>query len=106
MSLPVEISAEAEADLAAQYDWYCEQADQETAARFFQAFHQTIILLRRHPFLGRKRNFKRKDAENVRSIAVSRTFHAHLIFYELAGDKLLIYRVMHGARDLENRLVE
>jgi len=106
MSLPVEISAEAERDLSAQYDWYCEQADQETADRFFSAFHQTIILLQQHPLLGRKRNFKSKGAEDVRSIAVSRTFDVHLVFYQLSEDKLLIFRVMHGARDLENRLVE
>jgi toxin ParE1/3/4 len=106
MSLAVEISAKAEADLLAQHDWYCEKADKETAARYFSAFHQTVTLLSEHPLLGRKRNFKRELAKDVRSIAVSRTFQAHLIFYRLTEDGLLIFRVIHGARDLENRLVE
>ena len=38
--------------------------------------------------------------------AVAAPFSAHLVFYKELGDEVSIERVMHGARDLPQRLVE
>ena len=42
----------------------------------------------------------------MRSLAVAGNYRVHLIFYRVTEDSLSIERVMHGARDLPQRLVE
>ena len=39
-------------------------------------------------------------------MAVGRRFDAHLIFYRCSETSISIERVMHGARDLPQRLLE
>jgi hypothetical protein len=45
------------------------------------------------------------ELTHMRSIQVKRPFDCHLLFY-MKSDTLRIERVMHGARDFPNRLME
>jgi toxin ParE1/3/4 len=101
MSLPVVISLRAEHDLTLQYRWYLENADEETAERYLKAVDYAI----RHPDLGLRRHFQSPELTGIRSFAAERPLHKHLIFHP-TGDILSIERIMHGARDLPERLVE
>ena len=105
MSLPVVISLRAEQDLTLQYRWYLEQADVETAERYLKAVDYSIRHLVRHPDLGLRRHFKSPALTGVRSFPAERPFHKHLIFYQ-RGDTLVIERVMHGARDFPESLLQ
>lgn len=105
MSLPVVIALRAEQDLALQYRWYLEQADLDTAERYLRAVDLTIDNLARHPELGLPRHFQSVELSGIRSFAAERPFDKHLIFYQ-NGDTLSIERVMHGARDLQTRLLQ
>jgi toxin ParE1/3/4 len=103
MSAEVSIAQRAEQDLTLQYRWYLENAD--VAERYLLAAHQTILRIAERPDLGTLRRFRALELIHVRSIQVRRPFDRHLIFYT-AGNPLRIERVMHGARDLPNRLLE
>jgi toxin ParE1/3/4 len=103
MSAEVSIAQRAEQDLTLQYRWYLENAD--VAERYLLAAHQTILRIAERPDLGTLRRFRALELIHVRSIQARRPFDRHLIFYT-AGNPLRIERVMHGARDLPNRLLE
>lgn len=55
--------------------------------------------------LGYFRRFRAAELAHIRSVEVKRPFDCHLLFY-MAGNTLRIESVVHGARDLPNRLLE
>jgi plasmid stabilization system protein ParE len=106
MAARVSISDRAEADLANQYRWYAENASNEMAETFLNAFDEAVDTLSRFPKLGRLRQFRARELSGVRSLALPRPFDVHLVFYKTTEKRLTIERVMHGARDLPLRLKE
>ena len=100
------ISGRAEEDLINQYRWYADNASEEVAERFLASFDSTVEKLTRSPQLGRLRRFRAAKLAQIRSIALSRPFDLHLIFYKLAKTRLSVERVIHGSRDLPRRLAE
>jgi toxin ParE1/3/4 len=105
MSLDVLIALRAEQDMTLQYLWYLENADLDVAERYLLAVHETIQRIAEWPGLGCRRHFRAAELTHIRSIQVKRPFDCHLLFY-MESDTLRIERVMHGARDLPNRLRE
>jgi toxin ParE1/3/4 len=103
--IKVFISGRAEEDLINQYRWYLDNASEEVAERLLVGFDNTVDRLARSPQLGRLRKFRSRKLANIRSIALSRPFDLHLIFYKVSGTRF-IERVMHGSRDLPRRLAE
>jgi len=106
MKLAVCISGRAEADLTNQYRWFLDNAGVGIAERFLRAFDATVSRLARMPSLGRLRRFHAPELGGMRSFPVGGGFGSHLIFYRLTEEVLSIERIMHGARDLEPRLLE
>jgi len=104
MSLERFISRRAEEDITRQYQWYLENADEDVAERYLSAVHETILRIAARPDLGQRRRFAAPELEGIRSIQVWSPFDRHLVFYG-AGDTLRVERVMHGARDLDRRLL-
>lgn len=73
------------------------RADSPSAAEHFLAsINAEVELLAAHPFLGRRRHFKRRG---IRSWRV-RGFEKLLIFYLPTGRALEVIRVLHGAKDV------
>lgn len=105
MSNEISIALRAEQDMTLQYRWYRDNADLEIAEHYLLAVHETILMIASYPEMGRQRRFKSIDLINIRSIQVKKPFDCHLVFY-MADDQLRIERVIHGARDLPNRLLE
>jgi len=106
MSRPASLSGRAEADVTNQYRWYLNNADVEVADRFLDAFYRTVKQVAQMPGIGRLRPFRSSELRGTRSIMIREGFGAHLIFYRIAGGGVSVERVMHGARDLERRLLE
>ena len=106
MKLAVSISGRAEADLTHQYRWFSDNGGVDIADRFLRAFDATVTNLARMPSLERMRGFRATELAGMRSFAIGGNFGAHLIFYRANESILSIERVMHGARDLEQRLVQ
>jgi toxin ParE1/3/4 len=74
--------------------------DNPTAARFFlEAAYDAFEFLARNPGVGRQRTDL--GFPEIRSWRIP-SFRRYLIFYRELPDRIQIWRVLHGARDLEN----
>jgi len=76
------------------------------AWRYLLAVDGAIEKLATQPGLGWARSFKHPELQHLRSFLVTKPFHRHLVFYRHDHETLDAVRVMHGARDLEQRLRE
>lgn len=85
---------------------YVQNATWNVAQRYLDAVEATTLLLGRHPRLGPRGGFKQPRLRDWRFFVVFRPFNQHLVFYELAGDDVVIRRTLHGHRNLPRRLVE
>ena len=106
MNLNCSLSGRAETDLTNQYRWYLDNATPAVAERFLAAFDETLSQLSHLPTLGRPRRFRSPELRGIRSLRLSQGFEALLVFYRSSDTGISIERVMHGARDLERRLIE
>lgn len=88
--IKVFISDRAEEDLIHQYRWYVDNASAGVAERFLISFDSTVERLARSPYLGRRRRFRAPKLAHIRSVALSRPFDLHLIFYNLTETRLSI----------------
>jgi len=104
--LRAEIKAEALLDLELQFEWFADKAGEDIGERYLQAFRETKDSLCRQSDLGRIRKFRDLRLVGIRSFRIERPFEKHLIFYRVENDKLIIFRVLHGVRDLPRRLID
>lgn len=95
-----------ERDLLEQFAWYLDEANEDIARRFNDAVDATVARLSEQPRAGHERNFKHPLLRGVRSIRVERPFDRIMIFYRIGENVIEIWRLMHGGRDLAQRLVE
>ena len=79
------------ADLDAILNYIADHSPQG-AARVQARIQIVINLLLSHPNIG-----TRTDDPTIRRLSTSP--YPYLIFYELAGDEIIIHAVRHGARD-------
>lgn len=78
--------------------------DNPKAARaFLEAAYDTFEFLASHPGVGRKR--EDLGFPQVRSWRIP-GFRRYLIFYRESPDRIQIWRVLHGARDLHRGLTD
>lgn len=97
-------AVEFRADLKEQAGWYVEQGGFELAERYTSAVTEPLSRLARHPFSGRPRRFRSPALQGLCSVMAIRPFDAHVVFYRIEGEIVLLVRVMHGTRDLPHRL--
>ena len=71
------------------------------AERFLRSVYRSFDQLSLHPHLGRLR--PEYQQPNLRSWGV-RGFEQYLIFYSVRQNDLLVYRIIHGSRDLDAEL--
>jgi toxin ParE1/3/4 len=78
--------------------------DNPAAARaFLEAAYDTFEVLARNPGIGRRR--ADLGFPEIRSWRLDR-FRRYLVFYRELPDRIQIWRVLHGARDLHQGLIE
>jgi plasmid stabilization system protein ParE len=106
MKWTASISGRAEADVTNQYRWYFDNAGVKVAEGFLLAFDATVNRLVSMPTSGRSRRFRAAELQGLRSRTIASGYGSHLIFYRIIGNTISVERVMHGARSLEERLVE
>jgi plasmid stabilization system protein ParE len=93
-------------DIERQFEWYAVNADWEIAGRYLNAVEATVNLLERHSHLGPRGGFQHPRLRDWRFFVVFRPFNKHILFYEIAGDDVVMRRAMHGHRNLPRRLLE
>ena len=79
---------------------YFREKSQTVAAKFIQFLDITYEQLTRMPELGTKKDFAHPEMQNVRIWPVKK-YRNYLLFYRIEEDRILILRVLHGARDYE-----
>ncbi len=88
------------ADILEQADWYITKSGHPLAKRWDKAVTATILRTLRNPASGKACSFKASELKDVRSMTIG-GFPKHLLFYQVRRSKLIVLRVVHGARDLE-----
>ena len=73
----------------------------ETALRFYDNLAASLEMLRTHPFIGATRASLIEGLRDVRMWLVS-GFYKYLILYRPLPDKILVIRILHSARDIQN----
>ena len=94
------------ADAELQYQWYAEHAGWDVAERYLAAIAGTCALIERQPLLGPVAALTHPRLAAWRFFVVARPFHRHVLFYEIVGGEVILRRVLHGHRDLPQRLLE
>lgn len=93
------VSPEAEAEVVV-IACYIAESNPDAGERFVDAAYATFRFLATHPELGRPRRFANSTLTGLRSWRVAK-FPRHLIFYRFQDGVVEIFRVVHGARDLD-----
>ena len=93
-------------DVERQFEWYVVNAGWDVAERYLAAVEAACQLLARHPRLGPVAGFSHPRLRDWRFIVVFRPFQKHILFYEIAGEDVVLRRALHGQRDLPRRLME
>ena len=88
-------------DILEQADWYRNQSGAKLASRWEQNVSSTLLRLAANPSAGALCSFKAIELAGVRRMPVPR-FPKHLVFYRFRDQKIVILRIVHGARDLES----
>jgi len=96
----------AKRDLIAQWVWYAENADMETADRFLAAADSTATILAGQPEGGHRIFVTKTELQGIRRFPVSDGFESMLLFYFPLQDGIDLVRVVHGSRDLQRLLSE
>ncbi len=78
---------------------FIRQSNPEAAVAFLHAAYDTFEFIAQNPEIGRRR--ADLGFPEVRSWRV-KSFRRFLIFYRKLPDKVQIWRVLHGARDLHS----
>ena len=94
------------ADIELQFQWYAEHAGWGVAERYLAAVEATCALIGRQPLLGPVAGLAHPRLAAWRFFVVSRPFHRHVVFYEIADGAVLMRRGLHGHRDFPRRLLE
>jgi len=96
----------AKRDLIAQWVWYAENADMETADRFLAAANSTAIMLAAQPEGGHRMFVTKTELQGMRRFPVTDGFESMLLFYFPLQDGIDLVRVVHGSRDFQRLLTE
>jgi toxin ParE1/3/4 len=88
-------------DILEQADWYEQRSGEALAERWGNKVASALIRIEKNPNSGAKCNFNAEQLRGIRRMPIA-GFPRHLIFYRVEGDEVKIFRVVHGARDLES----
>ena len=94
------------ADVERQFEWYVVNAGWDVAERYLDAVEATCALLGQYPEIGPCGGFQHPRLRDWRFFVVFRPFKKHVLFFEVAGEDVVMRRAMHGHRDLPRRLIE
>ena len=104
MSVPLRKTAKAVADLF-DIAAYIADHNPDAGRRFLAAADEELLRIAENPGIGRLRQLRARRLKGFRSWPI-RGFRRYLVFYRATADEVEVFRVLHGARDLERALVE
>ena len=97
---------QSERDIDEQVDYYSNiEGRHGVALRFSRSVEETLAAILVHPEAGSPCQWKSPRLGQLRWQLV-RGFPDHLILYRVNGTRIVVVRVLHGARDRDNMLAE
>lgn len=99
MSRLVEKKPQAKLDLLEHFI-YIGRDNLNAAERFLRTVEDDLEKLLHMPGMGRKREFKKPELAEIRSLVVT-GFKNYIIFYRPTANGVEVLRVLHGARDID-----
>jgi plasmid stabilization system protein ParE len=94
------------ADVERVFENYLWEAGLTIAKRYLAAVESSSNLIAQYPELGPISRLKHRRLKDWRFFVLAGAFNKHLVFYEIAGDAVIMRRAMHGSRNLKTRLLE
>lgn len=85
-------------DVDAAIDYYLAEGSEQTALGFVDALEQAYAHIGRHPATGSPRLAHELNLPGLRAWPLRR--YPYLIFYVELGDRVDVWRVLHGKRDI------
>ncbi len=82
---------------------YIAEDSLEAAIHFIDRTNETFEFLSSHPEAGSEHSFLSPSLKGTRSWPV-RGFEKWLVFYQLHTYEIVVIRILHGARDIDNLL--
>jgi toxin ParE1/3/4 len=95
--IPVEISAAADADLTAIFEYGIDRFGDETAANYLRGFDASFDLIAEHPLIG-------AIHDTVWPLIHSLPHGSHRIYYDVLEDRIVVRRILHKAMDAVSHL--
>ena len=81
---------------------YLAAENSRAAAEVLDHIEASLEALQSHPFVGRVPHNPKLTALGYRVLVIDN----YLVFYKVKGNAVLVYRILHGARDLLRVLSE
>jgi toxin ParE1/3/4 len=103
LSAQVTFRPRARADVLEQLVYLAERSGIDTADRYHSALLRTCELLARQPTIGSPTALTPR-LRGLRRHPVGRPFNRYLIFYKPIPRGIDLWRVLHGARDIDSIL--
>jgi toxin ParE1/3/4 len=85
-------------DVEEAIDHYLSEGAAQAALGFIEALEQAYAHIGRHPATGSSRHAHELNLPGLRSWPVSR--YPYLVFYVENDDRVDVWRVLHGSRDI------
>lgn len=100
---PVVLRTAAMRDVDAAIEYYRETGADQAAVKFAEALRRTLRNIARHPKTASPRYGHELDIPGLRCAQLRR--FPHLVFYIEREDRLDVWRILHGERDIQAPLV-
>ena len=95
-----------DADIQLRSAWYTNKGGPALAIRFIDALEATVDNLELNPSRGRKPFPRDPQLTDLHAILLERPFQRLILFYRFTDEALTLERLIHGARDLPQRIRE
>src|SRR5687768_10207288 len=90
------------ADAEIQFEWYLAKAGRAVADRYLDSLEAACELIGRYPQLEPNAGLTHPRLREWRFFLIFRPFNKHIVFYEIAGNDVLVRRVMQGIGILQS----
>lgn len=95
---PVVPRERANLDVEEAIEYYLREASEQAALGFIDALERAYVHIGRHPGSGSPRYAQELDLPGLRSWPLRR--YPHMVFYVELDDRIDVWRVLHGQRDI------
>ncbi|MEY4713560.1 MAG: hypothetical protein RIS88_3010 [Pseudomonadota bacterium] len=99
---PVVPRERAHRDIDEALQYYLHEGGEAVALRFVDALEKAYAHIARHPATGSPRYAQELNLPGLRSWPLTR--HPYLVFYMEHPDRIDVWRVLHGKRDIPDWL--